>query len=263
MEPGSTIVLRRVGDGPRVVTKAAILCGGEGNRLRPLTSYFQKTMIPVGSRRRPILEYVVRLIVHNGVKDIVMLSGYRSDDITNYFGDGSRFGANIRYCSDRPGTAGSAPALVNAIKTNTFGKFDEILLYYGDVLSTLDVRALLKQHASSGADLTLVISPDYAIPVGIAEVTRGRISAFREKPNLGLKVTTGCMVISKSCVPALFDTVNDGGKDMMSAFVPAVLKRKMDARPYYLRGFWYDVGTTEAYEKLDDETVERHLRFLG
>jgi len=245
-----------------VVAKGAILCGGEGNRLRPLTNYFQKTMIPVGSRRRPILEYVVRLMVHNGVKDVVLLSGYRSDEITNYFGDGSRFGANIRYCNDRPGTKGSAPALVNAIKTNTFGKFDDLLLYYGDVLSALDVRSLLKQHAESSADLTLVLSSNYAVPVGVAEVTRGRITEFREKPNLGFKVTTGCMAISKSCIPVLYSTVNNGGTDMMSHFVPAVLEAKMTVRPFYLKGFWYDVGTTEAYEKLDDETVERHLRFL-
>jgi len=245
-----------------VLAKAAILCGGEGNRLRPLTNYFQKTMIPVGSKRRPILEYVVRLMVHNGVKEVVLLSGHRSDEITNYFGDGSRFGANIRYCSDRPGTRGSAPALANAIRTNTFGKFDDLLLYYGDVLSTLDVRSLLRQHADSRADLTLVLSNNYAVPVGVAEVTRGRISGFREKPNLGFKVTTGCMAVSKSCLPVLFRTVNDGGSDMMNDFVPAVLDAKMNVRPFYLKGFWYDVGTTEAYEKLDDETVERHLRFL-
>jgi mannose-1-phosphate guanylyltransferase len=246
-----------------VLAKAAILCGGEGNRLRPLTNYFQKTMIPVGSKRRPILEYVVRLMVHNGVKDIVMLSGYRSHEITNYFADGERFGANIRYCNDRPGAVGSAPALANAIKTNSFGKFDTILLYYGDVLSALDVRSLLREHEKSRADLTLVLSSNYAVPVGIAEVNRGRVTAFREKPNLGLNVTTGCMAISKSCVPVLSTTVEEGGKDMMSHFVPAVLSAKMNVRPFYLKGFWYDVGTTEAYEKLDDQTVERHLRFLG
>lgn len=245
-----------------MLTKAAILCGGEGNRLRPLTNYFQKTMIPVGPRRRPLLEYVVRLMVHNGVKDIVLLSGYRSDEITNYFGDGSRFGANIRYSNDRPDTKGSASALANAIKTNTTGKFDNLLLYYGDVLSALDVRTLLKQHVASHADLTLVLSNNYAVPVGIAEVSRGRVSGFREKPNLGLKVTTGCMAISASCVPVLYGTVNGGGRDMMSDFVPKVLAAKMDVRPFYLKGFWYDVGTTEAYEKLNDETVERNLKFL-
>ena len=246
-----------------MVTKAAILCGGEGNRLRPLTNYFQKTMIPVWPKRRPLLEYVVRLMVHSGVEDIIMLSGYRSDEITNYFGDGSRFGANIRYSNDRPGIKGSAPAVLNAIKTNTIGKFDDLLLYYGDVLSALDVRLLVKQHAASRADLTLVLSTNYAMPVGIAEVTRGKVSKFREKPKLGFNVTTGCMVISESCVPVLQSTVNDGGTDMMSHFVPKVLEAKMDVRPFYLKGFWYDVGTTEAFEKLDHETVERNLKFLG
>ena len=246
-----------------MLAKAAILCGGEGNRLRPLTNYFQKTMIPVGSKRRPILEYVVRLMVHNGVKDMVMLSGYRSHEITNYFGDGARFGANIRYCNDQPGVTGSAPALANAIKPNSFGKFDTIILYYGDVLSSLEVRSLLKHHEDTHADLTLVLSNNYAVPVGIAEVSRGRVTAFREKPNLGLKVTTGCMAISKSCVPVLSSTVNEGGKDMMSHFVPSALKAKLNIRPFYFKGFWYDVGTTEAYEKLSDEPLERHLRFLG
>ena len=99
--------------------------------------------------------------------------------------------------------------------------------------------------------------------MGIADVKQGRVTGFREKPNLGFKVTTGCMVISKSCVPVLLSTVNEGGTDMMSHFVPRVLKAKMTVRPFYLKGFWYDVGTTEAYEKLGDDTVERHLGFLG
>lgn len=245
-----------------MLTKAAILCGGEGNRLRPLTNYFQKTMIPVGPRRRPLLEYVVRLMVHNGVKDVILLSGYRSNEITNYFGDGSRFGANVRYSNDHPGVTGSVPAVVNAMKTNTVGKFDHLLLYYGDVLSALDVRLLLQRHAKSKADLTLVLSNDYSVPVGVAEVSRGKVTGFREKPKLGFDVTTGCMVISESCVPVLRRTAEEGGKDMMTHFVPKVLKEGMDVRPFYLKGFWYDVGTTEAYEKLDDETVERNLRFL-
>jgi mannose-1-phosphate guanylyltransferase len=143
------------------------------------------------------------------------------------------------------------------------GKFEDLLLYYGDVLSTLDVRSLLGEHGKSRADLTLVLSDNYAVPVGIADVKQGRVTGFREKPNLGFDVTTGCMVISKSCVPVLLSTVNDGGTDMMSHFVPRVLKAKMSVRPFYLKGFWYDVGTTEAYEKLDDDIVERHLGFLG
>ncbi|MDG6923238.1 MAG: NTP transferase domain-containing protein, partial [Nitrososphaerota archaeon] len=70
-----------------MATKTVILCGGEGRRLRPLTNYFQKTMVPIGPRKRPLLEYVVRLLVHHKLRDITMLTGYRAEEIENYFDD--------------------------------------------------------------------------------------------------------------------------------------------------------------------------------
>ena len=85
--------------------KAAVLCGGEGKRLSPLTNYFQKTMIPIGSRRKPLLEYVVRLLVFHKIPDITMLTGYRAEEIENYFDDESRFGARMNY-SRNPDHAG-------------------------------------------------------------------------------------------------------------------------------------------------------------
>ena len=79
-----------------MVTKAAVLCGGEGTRLRPLSNYFQKTMIPIGSKRKPLLEYVIRLLAHNGIHDVTLLTGYRSDEIEEYFGDGRPLGIFCR-----------------------------------------------------------------------------------------------------------------------------------------------------------------------
>ena len=245
-----------------VLTKAAVLCGGEGNRLRPLTNYFQKTMIPVGPRRRPLLEYVVRLFVHNGVEDIILLSGYRSDEITNYFGDGSRFGANIRYSTDRPGTKGSVPAVVNAIRTNTVGKLDDLLLYNGDVLSVLDVRRLLREHTSSHADFRSSSRPTAPCPWGSRRRSAEWSRSSGRSPSSVSTSRPGAWRY-ESCIPVLLSTADDGGTDVMSHFVPNVLDAKMAVRPFYLEGFWYDVGTTEAYEKLDDDTVERNLKFLG
>ena len=247
-----------------MVVKAAILCGGEGTRLRPLTNYFQKTMIPIGSERKPLLEYIVRLMVHHEVRDIVLLSGYKSQEIENYFGDGAQFGASIRYSRDPQGSTGSANAVMNAIDNGKIGTFDDLVLYYGDVLSALDLRSLLKRHGSSKADLTLVLSKRYVVPVGVAEVKSDRILAFKEKPNLDLNVTTGCMVMSKSCAPILKQAVSVPKKrDLMSDFVPLALEKGMVVRPYYLEGFWLDIGTLEAYEKMDVKLVERSLAFLS
>ena len=82
--------------------KGLVLCGGEGARLRPLTHYFQKSMIPIGSKQRPLLEFIVRLLKRNEITDICFLVGYKSEQVRNYFDDGSRFGVSVAYVHDKP-----------------------------------------------------------------------------------------------------------------------------------------------------------------
>lgn len=246
------------------ITKAAILCGGEGKRLRPLTTYFQKTMIPVGPAMRPLLEFVVKLMVHHSVPDLVLLNGYKAEEIERYFHDGSSFGARISYSKDPEGRSGSAQALMHAIADGKLGKFDAVVVYYGDVLSALDVTAVLGKHRSARADMTLVLSKNYSIPVGVAEVRRDRVVDFHEKPNVGLDVTMGCLVISSSCIPTLEEITSEGRNiDIMTHLVPTIIERRMHVAPYFLEGFWHDMGSQEAFERLDPMQVERNLGFLG
>jgi mannose-1-phosphate guanylyltransferase len=246
-----------------MVTKAAVLCGGEGTRLRPLSNYFQKTMIPIGTARRPLLEYIVRLLGYNGIKDVTLLTGYRSEEIEQFFGDGSRLGLRVSYSKDPEGMKGSAGSLANAIGEGRLQGFDDLVVYYGDVLSAMDIRGLLAQHLSRGSALTLALSRDYKVPVGVAHVEDDVVTSFREKPMLPLNVTVGCLVISKGCVPILREAVvGPAVPDIMTHFVPRVIESRMLVSPFYIDGFWYDVGTTEAYEKLDNELVERNLKFL-
>jgi mannose-1-phosphate guanylyltransferase len=247
-----------------MTAKGAVLCGGEGRRLRPLTNYFQKTMIPIGPRRKPLLEYVIRLLVYHNIDDITLLTGYRSEEIENYFGNGSRFGAKINYSQDPNDDSGSVVALLSAIESKKFGEFDDLLVYYGDVLSDLKIDELLSRHKSERAAVTLVVSDRYSMPVGVAKVENGIIKSFREKPVLNINVTTGCMVIAKNALHSL-EKVSEkrGHKDLMSHFIPSVLKDGSKVAAYYMKGFWYDVGTTEAYERLDNSLIERHLKFLG
>lgn len=246
-----------------MVTKAAVLCGGEGTRLRPLSNYFQKTMIPIGTKRRPLLEYIVRLIAYNGITDITLLTGYRSEDIQKYFTDGSRFGARISYSRDPEGKRGSAIALLNALDEGKLYGFETLVVYYGDILSTLNVRQLVSQHEARGSAVTLVLSKDYRVTFGVAQVEGDRVVSFAEKPTLPLKATVGALVVSRECVPVLREAAS--GKDVpdiMSHFVPLAIEKGMLVSPFYIEGFWYDVGTTESYEKLDVELVERNLKFL-
>jgi mannose-1-phosphate guanylyltransferase len=247
-----------------VKAKAAILCGGEGMRLRPLTDYFQKTMIPIGNQRRPLLEYSVRLMVYHGITDLVFLCGYRAEEIQNYFGDGERFGAKIVYSKDPRPSVGSAQALMHAIASGRVGSFDDLVVYYGDVLSLLDLRSMLSHKHRTQAAASLVLSRNYSVPVGVAEVKGKRVVGFKEKPRVDMNVTMGCLAISESCVPTLRESTAGGGsKDLMTHFVPRLISKGLRVAPYFMEGFWYDVGTTEAYMRLDIKKLERDFKFLG
>jgi mannose-1-phosphate guanylyltransferase len=244
------------------VTRAAVLCGGEGSRLKPLTNYFQKTMIPIGPRMRPALEYAIRQIVMGGLQDITLLTGYKAEEVESYFEDGSKVGARIAYSRDLADRHGSAHALMNAIERHKVGEFDNLLVYYADVMSTLDVKALVAEHKRARADATLVLSKNYVVPVGVATVKGGRVTEFREKPPFDHAVTMGTLVISSSTLPILREvTSTNETRDMMSHFVSALIK-KVKVVPYYHEGTWFDIGTVDALERRHPREIEEHLRLL-
>ncbi len=244
------------------VMRAAVLCGGEGSRLKPLTNYFQKTMIPIGPRMRPALEYGIRQIVMGGISEITLLTGYKAEEVENYFEDGSKFGAKITYSRDAADRHGSAHALMNAIERHKVDSFDYLLVYYADVLSTLDVKALIQEHKRAKADATLVLSKSYVVPVGVATVKGGRVVEFREKPAFDHPVTMGTLVISSSALPILRDvTSTNENRDIMTHFVSRLI-RQLRVVPYYHAGTWFDIGTSDALERRHPREIEEHLRLL-
>jgi len=244
-------------------TEAAVLCGGRGERLRPLTDYFQKVMIPIGPKKLPLLSYVISLIAHHGVDRIALLTGYRSEDVRRYFGDGAAYGVSLRYSEDREDRRGSLNAVANALGNGAVSRCDELLVYYGDVLADLDVSGLLARHRKKDADATLVLSRGFVLPVGTAKVGRGgMVASVREKPSLNLSVTTGCMVLGPAAM-ALTRKMAGGQKtDLMTHLLPALLERRLRVAAYYMSDAWYDVGSVSNFEKLDAEIEKHPLSFL-
>ena len=147
--PMARTALREGRAAPRGATevddmKAVILAGGEGTRLRPLTSNQPKPMMPVANR--PMMEHIVRLLAEHGFDDIVVTVAFLANHIRTYFGDGSDFGVRMRYATeDSPlGTAGSV--------RNAAEELDEtFLVISGDVLTDIDLSAFVKAHRSTGA----------------------------------------------------------------------------------------------------------------
>lgn len=237
------------------------MCGGIGTRLRPLSYYIQKAMIPIGRREKPLLEYAVRLFAHHHIKEIVLLADYKQEHTVNYFGDGSRFSTDIEYLKDDPNARGSLGAHHNAYNKGLLKREDNFLVYYGDVLSNINLGELMHLHMEKQASATLALSPKYPVPVGIAEVAQERVVEFIEKPEFGRPVSIGILALNGK---VLDEQVNGSKKelDIMGDLVPHLIRRHELVYPYHTDAFWYDVGSLEKYEELTDGILEKKLGFL-
>lgn len=244
-------------------TYGVILCGGEGRRLRPLTFYFQKAMIPVGSQQKPLLEYIVRLLKYHGISKIVMLIGYKGQQIVNYFNNGDRYGVEITYVWDNPEYSGNGGALLNAYLNGHFEGARHILVYYGDILSDINLTELMQMHRGGGFAATLALSPNYRVAVGVAEVEGNEVVKMVEKPPLGKPVTIGILAVKVDSLAYLKELGEEKRNiDIMGDFIRLLLERKQKVGAYLTNSFWFDLGSTEAYEKLDPSDVDHRFAFL-
>ena len=196
------------------------------------------------------------------MRDITLLTGYRAEEIEHYFEGGRKFGARISYSRDPEELSGSASAVANAIAKRAIAPCDILIVYYGDIVSDLDVAGLIRTHVSRGSDVTLVLDIGYSLPVGVAHVIGERVVSLREKPTMKISVTTGNMAIGKKSMQALVEMSGRRKRsDLMTNFVPAIIKQGGKVGAYYMKGFWHDIGTIASYEKLNGELMSK-LEFL-
>lgn len=237
---------------------AAILAGGEGRRFRPYTEIIPKPMIPVGPEEKPILEHIVVWLVRHGVRDIVVLAGYRWRQIRNYFRDGGYWGARIRYSIDTPEYSDTGGALLNAYNQGLFNNADHVLVWYGDILAPLNVRELLDKHIGTSADATLALADRYQVPVGVAKLKGDDVVELVEKPWLSINVTIGILVLRKTVLPGAEWSLGKSF-DIMTHLVPWMIRNGMRVKAYIYQGPWYDVGSMERYAKLDHNNLAEFL----
>ncbi len=236
--------------------KAVIMAGGEGTRLRPLTSNQPKPMLPMANR--PMMEHVVMLLREHGFDDIVVTVAFMANAIRNYFGDGAEFGVRMTYSTEETplGTAGSV--------RNARQHFDDrFLVISGDVLTDMDLSAVVDHHEHKGALATLALkSVEDPLEFGIV-ITRedGSIERFLEKPTWGQvfsdTINTGIYVLE----PDIFDFIPEGRSvDFSSEVFPAVLEAGRPIFGYVAGGYWEDVGTLEAYLRAHEDILDEKVR---
>ena len=223
--------------------KAVIMAGGEGTRLRPLTSNAPKPMLPLVNE--PMMEHIVRLLKQHGFDEIVVTVAFMANNIRSYFGDGSDFGVRMVYATEETplGTAGSV--------RNAIDELDErFLVISGDVLTDIDLTAIVKEHDEKQALATIgLVRVENPLEFGIV-ITHddGSIERFLEKPSWGQvfsdTINTGIFVLE----PEIFDFIEpDRAVDFSSEVFPALLDAGKPLFGAIAEGYWEDVGTLESY----------------
>lgn len=244
--------------------RALVLCGGEGTRLRPITYYVQKTMIPIGYSQKPLLEYIVRLLKFHGLTDIIFLVNYKAEQIQNYFNYGARFGVKIRYVHDTQLLTGTGGSVINAYKQGAFGENDTVLVYYGDILTSMSLQDLIGSHKKKEATATVALASGFEVRVGLADLAEnGRLRGFIEKPKLEKPVSIGILVFEGAAFEDAQKLTEKGqAVDLMGDVIPHLIRVGKPVYGYVSNAFWYDVGSTEAYEKVNNKKVKDATSFL-
>lgn len=237
--------------------KAAILAGGKGTRIRPITDTVPKPMIPIINR--PVIEFLVDLLKTHGFDQLIVTTSYLASEIENYFREGSRFGVQIAYSFEgyfSDGTMmseglGSAGGLR---KVQDFSRFfdDSFLVLCGDAIIDLDLTRALEIHRRNSALATIILKEvplDKVSQYGVVETAPdGRILRFQEKPApqnaVSTLANTGVYVFEPDVLDLVPpDTVFDIGRDLF----PLLAERGLPFYGVALPFSWIDVGRTSDY----------------
>lgn len=198
------------------------IIGGQGKRLRPFTNNKPKSLLPVGIERKPMLEFTIMPWIKVGIKKFVFCTGYRSEMIGNYFGDGSKLNVHIDYSKEEDNLE-TGGAIKNAMYNKKLSKDNPIIIFYCDDFVRLDAKDFINTHLKAVKEYefkaTIIATNRFRTHYGIIEVetTDGikRVVDFKEKPLIDKHANVGicCLepevlsLIEKEIPPFKFERV--------------------------------------------------------
>jgi mannose-1-phosphate guanylyltransferase len=234
--------------------QAVILVGGEGTRLRPLTSTVPKPVVPLVDR--PFIVYMLEWLQRHGVDDVVLSCGFLATSVRNVLGDGSQLGLRLRFVEE-PEPLGTGGALRYA---EPF--LDErFLMLNGDVLTDIDLTGQVEQHARTGATGTLALVP-VADPTAYGLVRLDddhAVTEFVEKPSADQidtnLISAGAYVLERS----VLDLIEPGRKVSIEREVwPRLVGSGLYGYPS--DAYWLDIGTPQRYLQGTFDIIEGNVQ---
>ena len=232
---GRVVAMRSLDDFLRPAQRSnwvIIIAGGEGTRLRPLTEDCPKPMLALGNR--PLLQVIIDNLKATGFSRIYISVNYRAETIMDHFGDGSRFGMDIRYLrEDKPlGTAGPLGQLP---ETPT----EPFIVMNGDIITKMHLPSMLDFHEEHAAVATMAVREyNMQVPYGVIKVDGMTISSIEEKPTQRHLISGGIYVFS----PAVLRFVPPGQCYDMPSLFNDLAANNLSAVPFLVREYWLDIG---------------------
>ena len=233
--------------------KAILLAGGKGTRLRPLTVHTPKPIVPIFNR--PFLFYQIDLLRQVPEIDEVILSlNYQPRRIEEIFGDGDGLGLKLRYVVE-PMPLGTGGAIKYAGDAMT----ESVVVFNGDVLTQVDLRAVLQLHRERKAKATIVLTPvENPRAYGLVETdAKGNVQRFLEKPGED-EIT--CNTINAGIYilePDTFDRIpKDTAWSIERSYFPSLIERNETFVAYVYDGYWIDIGTPQKYLQVHRDIMD-------
>jgi mannose-1-phosphate guanylyltransferase/phosphomannomutase len=236
--------------------KAVVMAGGEGTRLRPLTSNQPKPMVPIVGK--PCMEHILDLLKLHGLEDVIVTLAFLPQAIRGYFGDGETLGLGIDYSIEESplGTAGSV-RLASAQLVETF------LVISGDALCDIDLSELVAFHQEREAAVTIGLkSVENPLEFGIVVTDEdGRVERFLEKPSWGQvfsdTINTGIYVLEPE---VLRHVPTDRPFDFSKELFPLLLEMGRPIYGHVVEGYWQDIGNLEQYRQANFDALDERIR---
>src|SRR6187200_1449779 len=233
--------------------KAILLAGGKGTRLRPLTVHTPKPIVPIFNR--PFLYYQIDLLKQVPEIDEVILSlNYQPRRIEEVFGEGGGLGMRLRYVVE-PMPLGTGGAIRYAGDSLT----DSVVVFNGDVLTEVDLGAVLRLHRERRAKATIVLTPvENPRAYGLVETdASSNIQRFLEKPGEDEitcnTINAGIYVLE----PDTFDRIpKDTAWSIERSFFPSLIERGETFVAYIYDGYWIDIGTPAKYLQVHKDIMD-------
>ncbi|MFF9211335.1 MULTISPECIES: sugar phosphate nucleotidyltransferase [unclassified Streptomyces] len=230
------------------MSEAILLVGGQGTRLRPLTSHTPKPLLPVAGV--PFLTHQLARAAAAGVTRIVLATSYLAELFEAEYGNGARLGLELEYVTEET-ALGTGGAIRNAARRLRSAPDDPVLVFNGDILSGVDIAALRAHHRATGADVTLHLKR-VADPRAFGLVPTdadGRVTAFLEKPQTPEEIITdqinaGCYVFTRSVIDRI---PPDRVVSVERETFPALLATNAHVRGVVDDSYWLDLGTPAAF----------------